>query len=152
MGLVFLPSSAWLGTDLLQLRSDVMTVDDPYGEAQRVAFPTISVDLAVIHALEVDKQGNVAINNNLAIDQLLVYAADTVIVTAERLVERIEPEPYKTIIPAPGIDRMYLAVGGALPTSCYPLYPMRGRDFAHYVDQCAAGQFDVYIERFMDDV
>ena len=63
----YLPSPAWQGTDLLTLRPDVGTVSDPYRDQQLTAFPSISVDVAIIHALEVDSQGNIAINNNLAI-------------------------------------------------------------------------------------
>ncbi len=150
-GVGYLPSTAWQGTDLLHLRPDVKSVPDPYTGEQHTAFPAIPVDVAVIHALEADAMGNVAINNNLAIDQLLVYAANTVIVTAERAVERIEPAPHKTVIPFPGIDVVAIAPKGAYPTSCYPLYPLDGHAFLHYTDTCTTpNAFSAYLAAWLD--
>lgn len=148
----YLPSIAWQGTDLLKLRPDVTTITAPYTDENLTAFPAIPVDVAVIHALAVDAEGNAAINNNLAIDQLLVYAADTVIVTTETYVDRLEPTAERTLIPAAGIDYVCLAPHGAAPTSCYPLYKLRGREFAAYVDACATeGGFSEYLQRFVGE-
>ncbi len=149
-GVGHLPSRAWQGTDLLRLRDDVTTITDPYTNEALTAFPAIGVDVAVLHALEMDRAGNVAINNNLGIDQLLVYAADTVIVTAETQVERITPAPHKTFIPAAGVDYVCHVPRGARPTSCYPLYRLQGRVFANYVEACAAGEFDAYLANFIE--
>jgi glutaconate CoA-transferase subunit A len=150
-GVGFLPSTAWQGTDLPGLRPDVKTVSDPYSGETLTAFPAISVDVAVIHALEADAQGNVKINNNLGIDLELVYAAKTVIVTVERMVERVEKSLDGTVIPAPGASVIALAPGGALPTSCYPLYPLKGSAFFEYVESCNGGKFEVYLENFLKD-
>ena len=146
----YLPSVAWQGTDLLALRPDIYTIQDPYTNESLTAFPAIQVDVAVIHALAVDAEGNAAINNNLAVDQLLVYAADTVIVTTESFLERLEPAVDHTLIPAAGIDYVAHTPNGAAPTSCYPLYRMRGREFAAYVDACAReGGFEAYLRDFI---
>jgi glutaconate CoA-transferase subunit A len=148
-GTNFLPSTAWQGTDMLALRPDVKTIEDPYTGELLTAFPAIHVDVAVIHALVADHEGNIAINRNLAIDQLLVYAADTVIVTVEQIVDRIHPTPDLVMIPAAGIDVICHLPDGARPTSCYPLYPMQGRVFSEYVELCAAGSFSDYLAGFI---
>ncbi len=150
-GVGYLPSVAWQGTDLLKLRPDVQSVTDPYTGNILTAFPAIHVDVAVLHALEVDAAGSIAINNNLGIDQLLVYAADTVIVTAEAQVESIEPALHKTIIPAPGIDYVALAPRGAHPTSCYPLYRFAGRAFMTYSEQATTPEaFATYLTAWLE--
>lgn len=150
--LPYIASSAWQGTDLLRLRPDVTTIQAPYTGENLTAFPAIPVDIAVIHALAADADGNAAINNNLALDQLLVYAADTVIVTAEQFVERLTPAANHTIIPAAGINYLCHAPNGAAPTSCYPLYPLRGREFAAYVDACTTEDgFAHYLEAFVGE-
>lgn len=148
-GTGFIPSTAWQGTDLLMLRPDVKTVSDPYTGEVLTAFPPVQVDVAVIHALEADEQGNVKINNNLGIDLELVYAAETVIVTAEQMVERVEKSLDGTIIPAPGANVIALAPQGAAPTSCYPLYPLKGSAFFDYVEACNAGKFDEYLANWL---
>lgn len=148
-GVGFMPSRAWQGTDLLGVRPDVQSLQDPYTGDTLTAFPSVGVDVAVLHALEVDDEGNAAINNNLGIDQLLTYAADTVIVTAERRVSKIEPMTHKTIIPAAAVDVVSVAERGAYPTSCYPDYALSGRVFMDYSEACAAGEFEAYLARFV---
>ena len=47
----------------LALRPDVKTITDPYSGEELVAFPALSCDVAVIHALVADKRGNARLNN-----------------------------------------------------------------------------------------
>ena len=145
-GVGFLPSRAWIGTDLPMLRPDVKTVADPYSGDELVAFPAIACDVAVIHGLAGDREGNVLINNNLGIDLELVYVAETVIATVERIVERLERTTDGVIIPYPGCDMVVEAPNGAAPTSCYPLYPLSGEDFLQYTEACNGGRFAEYLE------
>lgn len=148
-GVGFMPSTAWLGTDLLRLRPDVRTVLDPYSGQELTAFPAIAADVAVLHGLAGDAQGSVMLNNNLGIDLELVYAADTVIVTVEQLVESLRPDPAGTIIPHAGVDYVVHLPQGARPTSCYPLYPVDGHELMRYVDACYAGQFEAYLAEIL---
>lgn len=148
-GVGYLPSTAWVGTDLPNLRPDVKMVSDPYTGDTLSAFPAVPVDVAVLHALEVDHSGNVSINHNLGIDPELVFAAKTVIVTAERRVERVERSADRHIIPAPGAHYIALCPEGAAPTSCYPLYRLRGGELMRYVEACNAGDFEAYLQHFL---
>lgn len=147
-GVGYLPSTAWQGTDLLDLRPDVESVRDPYSGETLTAFPAIGCDIAVIHGLEGDEDGNVTLNQNLGVDRELIYAADTVIVTVERRVERCQRGEDRLMIPAPGATYIVEAPRGAWPTSCYPLYPIGGGEFMRYVDACNAGEFEAYIAEF----
>jgi glutaconate CoA-transferase subunit A len=144
-GVGFMPSRAWIGTDLPRLRPDVKTVTDPYSGEELMAFPAVHCDIAVLHALEGDQYGNVMINNNLGVDIELVYLADTVIVTVERIVERVEKSLDGMLLPSPGADYIVHTPRGAWPTSCYPYYPIAGAEFMEYVDSCNAGHFDDYL-------
>jgi len=146
----FLPSRAWHGTDLPRLRPDVPRVQDPVSGESLMAFPAILPDVAVIHALEADSDGNIALNHNLGIDLELMYAARTVIVTAERVVEQVTRSTHTTVIPAPGADIIALAPRGAWPTSCHPLYAIDGGELLRYTELCAAGQFAAYVESVGD--
>jgi glutaconate CoA-transferase subunit A len=149
LGVGFLPSLAWVGTDLPKLRPDVKTIADPYTGEELTALPAIHCDVAVLHALEGDSDGNVKINNNQGIDLELVYIADTVIVTVERMVEHIERSTDGILIPSPGASYIALAPHGAYPTSCYPDYPLAGGEFLRYVDACNAGRFEEYLTEFL---
>ena len=103
-GVGFMPSRAWLGTDLPTLRPDVKTVVDPYSGDKLVAFPAIPCDVAVIHGLAGDRHGNVLINNNLGIDMEMVYVADTVVATVEEVVDDLSPTTEGVIIPYPRLQ------------------------------------------------
>lgn len=144
-GLGFIPSTAWIGTDLPSLRPDVKTVVDPYTGETLTAFPPIKPDIAVLHALEADRHGNIALNQNVAIDQELVCAAGQVIATFETLVDNLAASPDRFILPAPVADVLVHAPRGAWPTSCYPLYPFDGEAIMAYVEACNAGGFDGYL-------
>lgn len=150
-GVGFMPSRAWLGTDLFKLRPDVKTIIDPYTGETLTAFPSISVDVVVLHALEADQHGNVKLNNNLGIDLDLVYVANTVIVTTECMVEQVERSIDGSVIPAPGTTHIVLAEHGAYPTSCYPLYPVGGGALLNYIEACSGGRFDAYLEKWLRD-
>lgn len=146
-GVGFMPSNAWIGTDLPKLRPDVQSVIDPYSGAKLTAFPAISCDVTVLHGLEADHEGNVRLNNNLGIDMELVYLADSVIITVERLVEKVQPSAEGLMIPRPGADYVVHAPRGAWPTSCYPDYPIGGGEIMDYIDACNAGNFHQYLEK-----
>lgn len=132
-GVGFMPSTAWLGTDLPRLRPDVKTVVDPYTGEVLTAFPAIGCDVAVIHALEADFEGNAAIGGNWGVDRELALVADRVIVTAERVVPRLD----RAEVFAPSVAAVVECPRGAWPTSCHPLYPLDGAEILRYLE--AAG-------------
>ncbi|MFC1959178.1 CoA transferase subunit A [Chloroflexota bacterium] len=138
----FMPGRAWLGTDLPLLRPDVTTIIDPYSGEELMAFPAIHCDVAVIHALVADPYGNARLNKNLAIDQELAYLADTLIITAEEIVDKLTED---VDIPAPLASLVVPAPRGAWPTSCHPLYPVGGGEILRYMDACVADKFEPYL-------
>jgi glutaconate CoA-transferase subunit A len=129
-GIGFMPGRAWLGTDLPKLRPDVKTILDPYTGEELMAFPAISPDICVIHALRADYHGNAQIGDNKGIDEELCLASETVIVTAEEIV----PELAKADLVSPFVTGVVLAPGGAQPTSCHPLYPLDGSAILAYTE------------------
>lgn len=141
-GIGYAPSSAWIGTDMLKLRPDVKLTHDPYSGETLVAFPAISCDVAVIHALVADKAGNARLNANRGVDQELAMVADQVIVTAEEVVDQLTED---VTIAGPVVSAVVHAPGGAWPTSCYPLYPVGGGELLRYIDACNGERFEAYL-------
>jgi glutaconate CoA-transferase subunit A len=143
-GIGFQPGRAWLGTDLPALRPDVRTITDPYTGEELMAFPAIRPDVAVIHALQVDPDGNAVIGLNKGIDEELTLAAGTVILTAEEIV----PELAKVDLVGPLTHAFALAPGGARPTSCHPLYPLDGDALLEYTEQVSdPASLEKYLDR-----
>jgi len=146
-GVSFMPGRGWLGTDLLTLRPDVKVIDDPYNPGgQLVAFPAISWDVAVIHALQADPSGNARLNGNLAVDVELHLGARDVIVTAEEIVEGFDDRVHLT---GAAVSAVVHAPHGAYPTSCYPCYPIGGGELLRYIDACNSGGFEAYVKELL---
>jgi glutaconate CoA-transferase subunit A len=129
-GIGFMPGRGWMGTDLPRLRPDVETITDPYSGEQLMAFPAIKPDVAVIHALKADPEGNALIGDNKGIDVELSGVADTVIITADE----IHPQLNQADVVAPWVDAVVHAPKGALPTSCHPLYSLDGDAILDYCE------------------
>ncbi len=127
----FMPGHGWIGTDLPRLRPDVRTVVDPYTGEELMAFPAIRPDVAVIHALTADLDGNALIGDNKGVDIELCLASKLVIVTAEVLV----PELEKADLVAPCIHAVVHAPQGALPSSCHPIYPLDTEAILDYAER-----------------
>jgi glutaconate CoA-transferase subunit A len=143
----FMPARAWLGTDLMRLRPDIRTVRDPYSDEELAAFPALHPDVAVLHALKADEQGNAILGGNLAVDVELALAAKTVILTAEEIVP---PEQLERLdIAAPTVTAVVAAPRGAWPTSCHPLYPMAGGEILRYLELCSQGAFNEYCQTLL---
>lgn len=144
----FMPSHAWLGTDMFKVRPDVKTIVDPYTGETLTAFPAIDCDVAVIHVLKADKFGNCILGGNPTIDLELALVSKTVIITAEEVVDQLSPEVDGSVpadIPGHLVTVVVPQPHGASPTSCYPLYPVDGKEILRYINACNNGKFDDYL-------
>lgn len=143
-GVGFMPSLAWQGTDLLHLRPDVKQVRDPYTGEELTAFPAIECDLAVIHALRADPEGNADIGKNWGVDRELALVARTVIVTAEEIVPRLD----QAEVIGAAVHNVVHAPRGAWPTSCHPNYPLDGMATLQYTDLATTDGYAQLLEEW----
>ena len=143
-GVGFMPSTAWIGTDLPELRPDVRTVLDPYSGETLTAFPAIRCDVAVVHAMQADWRGNAQLNRHWGVDREVVLVAQAVIVTAERVVEKLA----RADIPGQAVTAVVEAPGGAYPTSCHPAYPLDGQAILRYVETAGTDAFPALIHEW----
>ena len=73
-------------------------------------------DVALIKATKADKAGNIYFNKTSgAISNTMAFAADTVIVEVEELVEIGEIDPDDIAVPAPVVDMVYVRKGEKKP-------------------------------------
>jgi glutaconate CoA-transferase subunit A len=124
-GLPFIP---WPYGDALesQSRQTSVTATTSDGRCRDMkVIPAWSPDVALIHAVAVDVDGNAHLGSNVALDVEIAEAATSTIVSAERIVERGTLE--RIDLWGPAVDVFVEAPCGAFPTSCHPLYPVAGR-------------------------
>jgi glutaconate CoA-transferase subunit A len=147
-GVGFMPGRAWSGTDLPKLRPDVKNVIDPYSGEELMAFPAIQPDVAIIHALSADREGNAVIGKNKGIDEELAMTSRAVIVTAEEVLPALQ----RVDIAAPATTAVVDTPGGALPTSCHPLYALDGMAIMNYTEQVSdPASFNTFLDRWLVD-
>ena len=114
-GLPFAVMRGYLGTDLLE-RTRVEPISCPFTGEELVAVPALAPDVAIVHAQEADREGNVQLWGIPGVQKEAVLAAARSLVTVERVVERLRPRPGGIVIPAWVIDAVVVAPGGSRPS------------------------------------
>lgn len=109
-GVSFTAVPGLLGSDLLRVRPDFRQVDDPYRPGSKtVLVPALAPDFALVHVRRADREGNAVIGIGRD-DRILVRAAETVIASAEEVVDSIQAlAPDEQLIPAAYLDVVLLA-------------------------------------------
>jgi glutaconate CoA-transferase subunit A len=105
----------YAGTDLAA-RTGVATVRCPFTGEELAAVPALRPDVAIVHAQEADRRGNVQLWGIPGVQKEAVLAAQRSLVTVERIVEKLEPRPGGIVIPGWVVDVVAAAPGGSHPS------------------------------------
>ena len=119
----------YVGTDLPEVTPTIKPIECPFTGERLAAVPALSPDVAVIHAQQADRRGNVAIWGISGIQKEAALSAGRVIVTVEEVVEEFEPRPFQIVLPWVAIDAIAVEPGGARPSYADGYYD---RDNAFY--------------------
>jgi glutaconate CoA-transferase subunit A len=122
----------YAGTDLVR-RTRVATIACPFTGQQVAAVPALRPDVAIVHAQEADRRGNVQLWGIPGVQKEAVLAASRSLVTVERIVDRLEPRPGGVVLPGWVIDAVAAVPGGSQPS--YSLgVTTRDNDFYRFWD------------------
>ncbi|WP_199542985.1 MULTISPECIES: CoA transferase subunit A [Prauserella] len=130
------PVPSLVATDLLRTSTQVRTgTDGPRA-------PALRPDVAVLHAQEADRFGNVRHLGAAFCDPVFAKASARVVVTVDRLVgnDVVRAEPWRTTIPGYLVDAVVPLPYGAHPCSSHGLYCHDEEHLRHYL--AAAGAPD----------
>src|SRR4051812_21592895 len=105
----------YAGTDLVQ-HTNVASVTCPFTGEELAAVPALRPDVAIVHAREADRKGNVQLWGIPGVKKEAVLAASRSLVTVERIVDALEPRPGGVIVPGWVIDVVAEAPGGSRPS------------------------------------
>jgi glutaconate CoA-transferase subunit A len=145
-GIPFQPVAGVHGSELVRV-NQWQTMRDPYGSGRDVyVIPAIQPDIAVIHAAEIDEQGNARVYGSPFWDHPLTRAAKRVLVTAEKLVptDRLREQPELTLVPAFMVEAAAIVPNGAWPGSMHPYYGIDYKAVERYLDD-SAGAFEAHL-------
>lgn len=151
-GVPFMPIAGIIGSDLLNVRPDWQVIDSPVGEARKVVVvPAISPDIALFHAPEADRAGNVRIGRHRELADL-AYASKRTLVTVERIVDRnlLESEDSAAgVLPSLYVDTIAVAAGGAWPLALWDEYPADEAEITRYAAMARSEDgFCAYLSAF----
>jgi glutaconate CoA-transferase subunit A len=117
-------------TDLLGVPgASVRTIRCPFTGADLAAVPAINPDVTILHAQQIDADGNVLIRGILGAAREAAMAARRVLVTVEERVESLRAEMNAIVLPSWVITAASIVPGGAYPSYAQGYYP---RDNAFY--------------------
>ncbi len=145
LGLPYLPAPGLETSDYPRANGSQL-VAGPDGGAPVIAAMPIRPDIALIHAQEGDRAGNLALSDPFA-EELQAAASTRVIATVERLVETIE----RPTIPGDQVERFAVVPGGAFPTSCHRHYPYSAAHLRVYLKAADERRTDEYLGSFIRD-
>jgi glutaconate CoA-transferase, subunit A len=138
----------YVGTDLPEVTQTIKPIECPFTGERLAAVPALTPDVAVIHAQQADRRGNVAVWGITGIQKEAALSAGRVIVTVEEIVDEFEPRPFQIVLPWVAIDAIAVEPEGALPSYADGYYD---RDNAFYEAWDEVGRdrehFTVWMER-----
>jgi glutaconate CoA-transferase subunit A len=116
MRLPFLPTPVGLGSDVLKVNPAFRTVRSPYEDGEEfLAMPALKLDVALLHATQADRMGNVVTSGpDPFFDEFFARAADRCYVTTDALVDRLKLDA--ATAPTQRYERCF--VTGVIETAC----------------------------------
>jgi glutaconate CoA-transferase, subunit A len=148
--LPFFPLRSYLGSDMPQVNEHIKFVDSPYGDGTVAVVPPLNPDVAILHAQRADAQGNTQLWGLLGVQKEVAFAAKSVIVVAEEIVDEavIRADPNRTIIPGLVVDAVVCEPFGAHPSYTQGYYD---RDNAFYLKWDELSRDRTHTEAWLDE-
>jgi glutaconate CoA-transferase subunit A len=153
-GVPFMPLRGLIGSDILANRPDWRVIDNPFAGSGDpiVLLPAKSPDVAAIHGVMADEEGNVWVGRRREL-ATLAHASRRVLATVERIVpgnmledERLAPG----CISATYVEAVAVAARGAWPVALLDEY---GFDAAHVAEYARLARseagFSEYLDRYV---
>ncbi|HVW17111.1 MAG TPA: CoA-transferase [Solirubrobacteraceae bacterium] len=131
--LPFAVMRGYAGTDLAA-HTNVRTIECPFTGERLAAVPALTPDVAIVHAQEADRRGNVQLWGIPGVQKEALLAARRSLVTVERIVDELEPRPGGVVIPGWVIDAVAEAPKGSTPSYSLGI-TTRDNDFYRFWDE-----------------
>jgi glutaconate CoA-transferase subunit A len=127
-GLPFGVLRGYVGTDLPKHTETIAPITCPFTGEQLTAVPALRPDVAIIHAQQADRSGNVGLWGICGVQKEAVMSAQRSIVTVEEIVDELDPR-VTVMLPSWVVTAVAEVPQGAHPSYAYGYYE---RDNAFY--------------------
>jgi len=149
-GLPFMPMNLTAAVDLENVNPLYRSVIDPYSGMQVVVVPPLKPDVAIVHVQRADAEGNAHIWGIIGEQKEAAFAAQSVILTCEEIVDEsvIRSDPNRTLIPSFIVDAVCL-----VPYCSHPSYTQGyyDRDNAFYLQWDEISKSSEAIKAWLDE-
>jgi glutaconate CoA-transferase, subunit A len=115
-GLPFGVLRGYRGTDLPAQTPTIATVTCPFTGEELTAVPALNPDVAVLHAQQADRDGNVQLWGITGVTKEVALASRRVLFTVEEVVDSLEPRPGAVVLPSWVVDAVAEVPGGSAPS------------------------------------
>jgi glutaconate CoA-transferase, subunit A len=151
-GVPFLPIRGIIGSDLLNTRTDWKVIDNPFANNDPIVIvPAIHPDVALFHAPEADRFGNVRIGRRREL-VTMAHAAKATLVTVERISETSllhDEDSAAGVLPALYVSKIAVVPRGAWPIGLWGEYPADSAEIARYAAMAQTPEgFAAYMNGF----
>lgn len=149
-GVPFLAYRGPFGSDLPAKYPEIYsTVTCPFTGEELTAVRALQPDVAIVHALRADSEGNAQWDGTSGPDVEMAKAAKRVIVTCEEVVDRdvIVENAHMTKLPGYYVHAVIEAPFGAHPTSHVPRYAMDAWELMDYAGAASGPSFAEYVDQ-----
>ena len=126
-GLPFGVLRGYVGTDLMENTPTLAPIACPFTGEQLTAVPALNPDVAVIHAQQADRKGNVQLWGLVGVQKEAVLAARRSIVTVEEVVDELVPRPNAVVLPTWVVDAVCEVPAGRPPELRHGVFGPRQR-------------------------
>jgi len=128
--LPFMPIRSYFGSDLPRVNPGIKTIVCPFDGQTLYAVPSITPDVAILHAQRADRYGNVQAWGLAGVQKEAAFASRHVIVTVEEIVSSdvIRSDPNRTLLPGLKVSAICPVPFGAHPSYVQGYYD-RDTDF-----------------------
>jgi glutaconate CoA-transferase subunit A len=128
-GLPFAVLRGYSGTDLPKHTDTIRSITCPFTGEVLAAVPALDLDVAIIHAQQADRAGNVQLWGITGVQKEAVLGARRSLVTVEEIVPELSPRPGALVLPSWTVTAV-----SAVPAGAHPSYAhdYSERDNAYY--------------------
>ncbi len=140
----------YLGTDHDKVNPDIKRITCPFSGEELACVPSIRPDVAVIHAQQADKRGNVLLWGITGVQKEAVLAAKHSIVTVEEIVDEFDAAMNATILPRWTVSAVCAVPRGAHPSYAHGYYKRHNAFYKRW-DEVARDRdgFRDWIDRYV---
>ncbi|HTT61023.1 MAG TPA: CoA-transferase [Bryobacteraceae bacterium] len=118
------------GTDLPAVNPKIRFVECPFSGEMLACVPAHRPDVAIIHAQQADRHGNVLLEGIVGVQKEAVLAARRSLVTVEEVTDKLaRGSPNAVVLPSWTVTAIAVVPGGAHPSYAHGYY---SRDNAFY--------------------